>query len=661
MHMDDKAPRKTCKLCGLKTGLAVLSVFPKGGVGQGCPERICWGVYLLREAAALLLPFRCVMPHALFTYHTSRCPECHGPTVPTGSHLPRRLHGFEELDKERQQLLNSLYAPPTHPPLSAEAAEAVRRRAFPRRVERFAFHGTERPSDILLSAVAAGIAYEYKRSPLASLQLSDIPYAPLLSLVVANKRFTMLEGPEKTIFFAVPGTHNARTAIIDIQISQVDRELKLYSCGCNDWGNGEDVVDSDENGHQMNVPQQNRKWKYKVHKGFAEEAERIDLLEDTLLRSVDNGYRIVFCGHSMGGAVAILLALRLLRKYHNRRARLCRSSGTPAPSSDTTEGRTNSDGSCCDGSILSSSLSVTNLVPNRSLGDPPISCITFGAPLIGNAGLRECVEECHWASCFHHVVVYGDSIPLLTFHSAFKRATPLLQAGSALVNKMSPLVSAVGLAWNSIVGRADVEEWSRSTRRARRREDRAERRGGGGGGGSSSTSTSHWIMSVLGRGANSIRSDTNSSLSTPTSSSSQSSNAPSPIAAAVANEDAFPPPTSSTDHSGMSVFTSGEERMRLEAQLEAEVGEEEHHAQNGAVQIDASSGGPSLDYQCFGRYHFLRWPNLNYCSSMDHVTTMTILEEGSHGNIHDHHSVYGYNRALMMHLYTSPPAILEDE
>lgn len=343
----------------------------------------------------------------------------------------------------------------------------------------------------------------------------------------------------------------------------------------------------------------------------------------------------------------MLLALRLLRKYHNRHVQWCRSRSNienPAAAASSQE--------------APSAKEANRLLP---LLEQRISCITFGAPLIGNVALRECVNECGWSSCFHHVVTHGDSVPLLTFHKAFKHTKELLRSGSALLNQLSPLANVMERAWSTITGTADTDEWSRARRqRGTRRNGRIIPQGGWGavlsqltGNSSPSSSCDADPPSPVG-----------SSPSTSTSSSRSSARSTS-ISSAVDHEEAL--------RSGVSVFSSPADRMALEgaAALESTTqgseGVESSSAREDELMFSAgatvapfsstasaSREPPPLDYQCFGRYHFLRWQDLNYCSSIDHLTTMTILEEGSHGSLKEHHSVYGYNKALMMHLYTSP-------
>ncbi|KAG8089558.1 hypothetical protein GUJ93_ZPchr0011g27012 [Zizania palustris] len=82
------------------------------------------------------------------------------------------------------------------------------------------------------------------------------------------------------------------------------------------------------------------------------------------------GKAVVFTGHSLGGAIAALAALHYL----------------------------------C---ILSSSWAYAPA--------PPVLCVTFGSPLLGNKALSKAILREQWASSFCHVVSQHDVIPRLLF------------------------------------------------------------------------------------------------------------------------------------------------------------------------------------------------------------------------------------------------------
>lgn len=100
-----------------------------------------------------------------------------------------------------------------------------------------------------------------------------------------------------------------------------------------------------------------------AHMGFVERAESVDL--EPFLRLLARGEKVVFTGHSLGGAVSALLALRVLEaaESHN----ICTHLGQ-------------------------------------------VQCITFGSPLFASPELANCINE-KWYDRFCHVVSKRDLVP----------------------------------------------------------------------------------------------------------------------------------------------------------------------------------------------------------------------------------------------------------
>lgn len=235
----------------------------------------------------------------------------------------------------------------------------------------FCFHALSDPVNVLLAIGAMEISYEYSCLSIVSMRISSWPYTQFLSLDFIGSGYSLLSGPGKKIFIAVPGTHNARTTILNGNFEFTPRELKLpkdFKFSCSDAKNiimtNDDVyLDSKGNIH----------WRFLVHEGFSAEEESIKLpLKRFLKRILEENYEIIFCGHSQGGAIAALMTLRLLGMYAT--------------------------------STVSASPSCRPL-------RVPISCIQVGAPPIGDASLQKCVEACGWSSCFHSIVLPGDVVP----------------------------------------------------------------------------------------------------------------------------------------------------------------------------------------------------------------------------------------------------------
>ncbi|KAK1641716.1 hypothetical protein QYE76_059521 [Lolium multiflorum] len=92
--------------------------------------------------------------------------------------------------------------------------------------------------------------------------------------------------------------------------------------------------------------------------------------EFQMLLNQIKGKEVVFTGHSFGGAIAALAALHYL----------CISSSSPA-----------------------------------SAPVPPVLCVTFGSPLLGNEALSRAILRERWGGSFCHVVSQHDVVPRLLF------------------------------------------------------------------------------------------------------------------------------------------------------------------------------------------------------------------------------------------------------
>ncbi|EFJ36397.1 hypothetical protein SELMODRAFT_404357 [Selaginella moellendorffii] len=124
-----------------------------------------------------------------------------------------------------------------------------------------------------------------------------------------------------------------------------------------------------------------------AHWGFAERAEGIPL--DPYANLIDSGERITFTGHSLGGAVASLLALRMLRE-------LDREEGEFAENRE-------------------------DFCQEEQGKETRIKCITFGAPLFASSHLAELITA-RYSAVYLHVVQRGDCVPnLIPFLSTIKR------------------------------------------------------------------------------------------------------------------------------------------------------------------------------------------------------------------------------------------------
>ena len=359
-------PMVVCDRCSVSWALA--NVLKRDEAG------LLWGLYALRIAAEM--PRLCISPDCRIFTRRLTCYGCGLPTVSTQPHMSRvvRANGTSNavldminvLDMEQLSLRSMVVNG-----MTAADVERIFRRYFHNYEEVLAFRAVptaKAAQRILLANVAAAIAYEYIGAPNITLDLSDIPYAQVLQVVVSRERYTVLEAPGRVKFIAFPGTHNWRTRWVDMRFSQVQETV---------WTKPHDGVRV--NAQTPSSPPValcggvRKTWEYRVHGGFAQEAQDVDLPLDALLDDVRHGgYTLVLCGHSLGGAIAQYLTLQLLH-----RAAALFASTDP-------------------------------------LAEPRLTCVTFGAPLLGNYELADHVQSCGWSHLFHNFIYRSDVVPRLS-------------------------------------------------------------------------------------------------------------------------------------------------------------------------------------------------------------------------------------------------------
>lgn len=351
---------KVCDTCAVPVGLAFLS-------SQNMKHM---GLYLLRAASDL--PRRCVDTQCNGLSYKKKCTRCQlMPTVPTASHVERLVDISESscctllssVDDKCSRCRELLFRMK-----SIEADFARERMDFlqyggdPSELlhpELFRTEGvfheasdTRDTIEFLCALLASSVCYEYPAFPQTTLAMSDIPVSRCMNLLYYSQKYSLLEGPNNTMYIAFPGTHDARTAMTDLKLSRVV-VMSTTKVNGGVLGNGATL-----HGGVTKL------WEYKAHRGFYEESQKLlkDLPQGLIQRLIDKGHRVVLTGHSLGGALASLVAL------HHLQSGMC--------------GRANN-----------------------------LRCITFGCPLIGNTQLRRIIERCGWTSVFHHVVFRSDIIP----------------------------------------------------------------------------------------------------------------------------------------------------------------------------------------------------------------------------------------------------------
>lgn len=349
------------------------------------------GLYLLRSVSEL--PRHCVSPKCEGLAYRLKCPLCSLPTVPTAPHAERLVktdyfccskgssspcakcadlrlrmndveHTFAAEELERFDTHFSFQSEGATVGLNSPSAEETAAAAYVRSLlhpELFftsgMFLGAESEkatTEILLASLCASICYEYPAYPHTSLHYSDVPLAKCLVLRYCSQLYSLFEGPHRVVYVAFPGTHDARTAMTDLRFSRTTVTTWTTVHG-GMTGSGRRVVSEGRV----------KLWEFKAHKGFYDESEslRKTFPAGMCRLYVEKGYRVVFTGHSLGGALAEFVALQHL------------------------------------------------IEDPRTFNAEAIRCVTFGAPLIGNTSLRRIVERCGWEKCFHHIVYRSDIIP----------------------------------------------------------------------------------------------------------------------------------------------------------------------------------------------------------------------------------------------------------
>uniref|UniRef100_A0ACD5Z7I0 Uncharacterized protein n=1 Tax=Avena sativa TaxID=4498 RepID=A0ACD5Z7I0_AVESA len=183
-------------------------------------------------------------------------------------------------------------------------------------------------------------------------------------------RYLLAEAGD-TLFATFIGTNQYKDIIADVNILQ---GTVFHEDTAQDLA---DAIDSEQNNDQngeenigvscREKPKQLLKSKPAAHRGFLARAKGIPALELYKLAQKKNR-KLVLCGHSLGGAVAALATLAILR-------------------------------------ILSSA-SIT-----KEANKLQVKCITFSQPPVGNAALRDYVHRRGWQDYFKSYCIPEDVVP----------------------------------------------------------------------------------------------------------------------------------------------------------------------------------------------------------------------------------------------------------
>ncbi|XP_072952480.1 uncharacterized protein [Typha angustifolia] len=186
-------------------------------------------------------------------------------------------------------------------------------------------------------------------------------------------RYLLAEAGD-TLYATFIGTKQYRDVIADANILQGaifhednNEDFDLVDVSENDQSNMQRKIEDNFANSIQGKPKRSKKSKPAAHRGFLARAKGIPALELYKLAQKKNR-KLVLCGHSLGGAVAALSTLAILRL------------------------------------LASSTLS-------KEKGEVQVKCITFSQPPVGNAALRDYVHQKGWQSYFKSYCIPEDLVP----------------------------------------------------------------------------------------------------------------------------------------------------------------------------------------------------------------------------------------------------------
>uniref|UniRef100_J3LCW2 Fungal lipase-type domain-containing protein n=1 Tax=Oryza brachyantha TaxID=4533 RepID=J3LCW2_ORYBR len=197
-----------------------------------------------------------------------------------------------------------------------------------------------------------------------------------------------------TLFATFIGTKQYKDIIADVNILQ---GTVFHEDTAHDLSDAVKCVQNDDQMGEENLgtsyrekSKQLRKSKPAAHRGFLARAKGIPALELYKLAQKKNR-KLVLCGHSLGGAVAALATLAILRVL--------------ASSSPSKE-------------------------PNRL----QVKCITFSQPPVGNAALRDYVHRRGWQDYFKSYCIPEDLVPRILSPAYFHHYNAQIPEASIVNN-----------------------------------------------------------------------------------------------------------------------------------------------------------------------------------------------------------------------------------
>ncbi|XP_058093501.1 uncharacterized protein LOC131239688 isoform X1 [Magnolia sinica] len=214
-------------------------------------------------------------------------------------------------------------------------------------------------------------------------------------------RYLLAEAGD-TLFASFIGTKQYKDVIADANIFQgaIFHEDFIEDIEGNEGIEGDQVLGQNKKRENLGKTLQSKpdqvknKPKPAAHRGFLARAKGIPALELYRLAQKKNR-KLVLCGHSLGGAVAALATLAILRV------------------------------------IASSS-------PRKENENVQVKCITFSQPPVGNAALRDYVHREGWQHYFKTYCIPEDLVPRILSPAYFHHYNAQLLQTSARVGIVGP-------------------------------------------------------------------------------------------------------------------------------------------------------------------------------------------------------------------------------
>ncbi|KAJ3675759.1 hypothetical protein LUZ60_004801 [Juncus effusus] len=183
------------------------------------------------------------------------------------------------------------------------------------------------------------------------------------SLDHVSHRYLLAEDGD-TLFASFIGTKQYRDIFADMNILQG----AIFHEEASEYLDMVELNEENANFSPSEKPKQFKKSKPAAHKGFLARAKGIPALELYNL-AIKKNRKLVLCGHSLGGAVAVLATLAILRVVAHSKEN------------------------------------------NNNNGKLQVKCITFSQPPVGNEALKDYVHQKGWENYFKSYCIPEDLVP----------------------------------------------------------------------------------------------------------------------------------------------------------------------------------------------------------------------------------------------------------